>query len=181
MKRIYILFYCLFILGLATSCSEEDNYRTRMEKEREERSEYLAKNGFTSENLLEDGIYYKEIKAPTNPDAPKVEIGDEVAVYYTGYFLNGLVFENNVLKGKYEPMTVRIQHRLAGQIMDKGNVTGTIIQGWAIALLQMRAGTKARAVIPSNRAYGFLGTRVIPSNTTIVFDLEVVEVRKAAK
>ncbi len=84
-------------------------------------------------------------------------------------------------------MTVRIQHRLSGQIIKRGVVYRPVeVEGWMPALLQMRVGTKARIVVPSNMAYGFYGTNYyeetdipIPGNTTVVFEIEVEEVRKA--
>ncbi|PIF01801.1 MAG: hypothetical protein CR996_02380 [Draconibacterium sp.] len=181
MKNKYILFFGLLVLGLATSCGKDDNYLTRMEDEREERSAYLERNG--TFKLLPEGVYYQVLKAPENLDAPKVAIKDEVVVYFTGYFLDGRVFDNNVLNGKYEPMTLRIVSKLGAQIIREGAANGYTIEGWVPALLEMQEGTKARVVIPSNRAYPYgktdgLGNIIIPMYTTLVFDLEVVEIRK---
>ncbi len=184
MKNKYILFFGLLVLGLATSCSKDDNYLTRMEDEREERSAYLDRNG--TFELLPEGVYYQVLKAPENPDAPNVEVKDEVVVYYTGYFLDGRVFKNNVLDGKYEPMTLRILNKLTAQVVERDVVTRSAIQGWVPALLKMQEGTKARVVIPSNRAFGIFGTGdymvtniPIPGYTTVVYELEVAEVRKS--
>ncbi|MBS9768788.1 MAG: FKBP-type peptidyl-prolyl cis-trans isomerase, partial [Flavobacteriaceae bacterium] len=62
---------------------------------------------------------------------------------------------------------------------------GSVIKGWIPALLQMKEGMRAKVVIPSNMAYGFYGTSnpdvtfiPIPSYTTLVFEIEVKEVRK---
>ncbi len=180
MKRRYILFFSLLIGAFFYGCSEDDNYQTRMENERKERGRYLEKNGITKKHLLDEGIYYQELIVPKNiSEAKKVEVGDDVVVYYTGYFLNGMVFDTNVLYGKYEPMTVRILNRYSGQIISRGVATESVIPGWPPALLQMHEGTKARIVVPSNQAYGIYGGKGIPGYTTLVFELEVEEVRKA--
>ncbi len=180
MTRKYILFFSLLISALFYGCSEDDNYQTRMEDERNERGRYLKENGITKEHLLEDGIYYQELLTPENSaEAKKVEVGDDVVIYYTGHFLNGMVFDTNVLDGKYEPMTVRVLNKYSGQIIRRGVASGSVISGWPPALLQMREGTKARIVVPSNQAYGIYGSNGIPGYTTLVFELEVEEVRKA--
>lgn len=177
--------HILFVLGISsmvffTSCGDEETYQTRMEDERKERAEYLKKQGITKEHLLDEGIYYQELAVPADTtDATKVEIGDDVVVYYTGYLLNGLVFDSNVLSGKFEPMTIRILGTLSGQIIKQGVASGSVITGWTPALLQMHQGTRARIVVPSNRAYGVYGSGSIPSYTSLVFELEVQEVRKS--
>ncbi len=183
MTRKYILFFSLLISALFYGCSEDDNYQTRMEDERNERGRYLKENGITKEHLLEDGIYYQELLTPENSaEAKKVEVGDDVVIYYTGYFLNGMVFDTNVLAGKYEPMTVRVLNKYSGQEIQRGVAYRPIeVDGWIPALLQMQEGTKARVVIPSNLAYRIYGNpnMGIPGYTTLVYEIEVAEVRKA--
>lgn len=181
MIRKYILIITIISTAFLSGCGEEDNYQTRMENERKERSHYLRENGITTKHLLDDGVYYIELFTPANTaEAKKVEVGDDVVVYYTGYLLNGMVFDSNVLSGKFEPLTVRIQNRLSGQIIKQGVASGNVISGWPPALLQMHEGTRARIVVPSNRAYGMYGSNGIPGYSSLVFELEVEEIRKGA-
>ncbi len=178
MKRNYILTIALLGLFFFAACDKNDSYMTRLEDERNARSEYLKKNGITEENLLNEGVYYQELYTPEDADnkSKKVEIGDEVVFYYTSYFLDGRVFQSNVISGKFEPLTVRISNTFTGYRIRKGVVSGTVISGWPPALLKMSEGTKALVVIPSSRAR--VGYGAVPSYTTLVSEIEVEEVRK---
>lgn len=174
----YLFIFAFFSFFFA-SCGEEDTYQTRMENERNERNKYLKQQGITNKHLLDEGVYYQVLYTPENVEnAKKIEVGDEVVVYYTGMFLDGTIFDSNVLHGRYEPMTVRIQNRISGEIINKGVSAGRVIQGWPPILLQMYEGSKARGVIPSNRAYGIFGSSGVPGYTSLVFEFEVEEVRK---
>lgn len=166
--------FCLF-----SACDNQETYQTRMEDERNQRARYLEEHGITKENLLPEGIYYQELYTPADATAAtRVKVGDDVVVYYTGYFLNGLVFQTNMLSGKFEPRTVRLINKHVGQIILQGEAVENVITGWPPALLKMHKGTRARIVVPSNRAYGAYGRRQIPGYTTLVFELEVQETRK---
>lgn len=183
MIRKYTLFIAFLSLVFLSSCDKDDNYQTRMEDERHERGDYLARNG--SFELLPEGVYYQELYTPTDKNAKKVEAGDDVVVYFTGYFLNGLVFKTNMLSGKFEPRTIRLINEYAGQIINRGVTAGNVVSGWPPALLKMKEGTKARIVVPSNKAFNFYGTSnpmetniTIPGYTSLVYEIEVQEVRK---
>ena len=52
----------------------------------------------------------------------------------------------------------------------------SVIQGWTIALLDMRVGDSARVVIPYNLGYGSSGSGVIPPYSTLVFDMKLVDI-----
>ena len=94
---------------------------------------------------------------------PAVEIGQIVAVHYTGWLENGTKFDSSV--DRHEPFEVA-----AG--------VGQVIAGWDIALLRMRAGDKARVTIPPELGYGEHGVQaVIPPQATLVFEMELLEVK----
>ncbi|HNR56350.1 MAG TPA: FKBP-type peptidyl-prolyl cis-trans isomerase, partial [Flavobacteriales bacterium] len=52
------------------------------------------------------------------------------------------------------------------------------IPGFVEALQMMPAGSKWKLFIPSDLAYGPAGNGRIPANAALVFDLEVIEVKK---
>jgi peptidyl-prolyl cis-trans isomerase A (cyclophilin A) len=55
---------------------------------------------------------------------------------------------------------------------------GQVIQGWEEGIELLSVGDQARFVIPSHLAYGDRGAGgVIPPNATLIFDLELVEVK----
>lgn len=52
----------------------------------------------------------------------------------------------------------------------------TLIQGWTIALLNMRVGDSVRVVIPYTLGYGSMSQGVIPPYSTLVFDMKLVDI-----
>jgi peptidylprolyl isomerase len=94
---------------------------------------------------------------------PSPEVGQIAVVHYTGWLENGTKFDSSL--DRNEPFEVA-----AG--------VGQVIAGWDIALLRMRAGDKARLTIPPELGYGEHGVQtVIPPNATLIFDVELLEVK----
>lgn len=107
---------------------------------------------------LPSGLQYKVIKEGTGPQPT---VTDSVVVHYTGKLLNGKVFDSSVERG--EPATFTLN---------------SVIPGWTEALQKMKAGSKWEIYIPSNLAYGPQAQGEIPGNSTLIFDVELLEVRK---
>ena len=82
-------------------------------------------------------------------------------VHYTGYFEDGRIFDSSVERD--EPFQF---------ILGRGYVIG----GWDIGVRLMQEGSKYRLVVPPNLAYGKKGDDVIPPNTTLIFDIELIKV-----
>lgn len=119
---------------------------------------YLEENGKRPEVVtLPSGLQYEVIE---EGKGPKPEAGDQVKVHYTGRLIDGTVFDSSVERG--EPATFGVTQ---------------VIPGWVEALQLMNAGSKWRLHIPSDLAYGPHGAGgVIGSNSTLIFDVELLEV-----
>ena len=106
------------------------------------------------------GLEYNEVTIGTGTQAVA---GKTVKVHYTGKFLDGKVFDSSVSRG--EPIEFVLGH-------------GRVIKGWDEGIALMKVGGKAQLTIPPNLAYSERGAGgVIPSNATLVFDVELVEVK----
>lgn len=108
--------------------------------------------------IFKDGIFYQTIKEGTGR---LVQLTDTVVVHYKGWlFSNGSVFDQT----KEKPATFPLSR---------------LIRGWQIAVPQCKVGGTIRLFIPSGNAYGIRTFATdIPPNSTLAFDVEVVEVKE---
>ncbi len=89
--------------------------------------------------------------------------GKTVSVHYTGYLQDGTKFDSSVDRG--QPFSFRLG-------------AGKVIRGWDEGLAGLKVGGRRRLVIPPDLGYGARGAgRLIPPNATLVFDVELLEVR----
>lgn len=103
------------------------------------------------------GLQYKILK-PGKGVRPKAD--DVVSVNYRASFVNGTQFETNGDK----PFTTPLNQ---------------VIPGWQEALQLMDVGSKWQLFIPPDLAYGAEGSApAIGPNTTLIFDIELVEISK---
>jgi FKBP-type peptidyl-prolyl cis-trans isomerase FkpA len=107
---------------------------------------------------LSKALYIQDVVAGTGATAAN---GHFIAVTYTGWLANGTQFESNVGKDS-------LRFPLGA---------GAVIAGWDQGLVGMRVGGKRRLVIGSALAYGTQGFGAIPSNSTLVFDVQLLTVQ----
>lgn len=107
----------------------------------------------------ESGLMYKVI---TEGRGQSPEKGDKVVVHYTGTFENGKVFDSSRERDK--PFTFTVG-------------TGQVIKGWDIGVMMMKKGGRRTFVIPPDLAYGSREMGNIPPNSTLIFDVELIEVK----
>ncbi len=109
------------------------------------------------------GLQYIVVEKTKNTDAVIPQSGQTVDVHYTGFLLNGKVFDSSVERG--QPFSFEL-----GQ--------GRVIKGWDEGLALMQVGDKLRLIIPSSLGYGPNGAGgQIPPNATLVFDVELINVK----
>jgi FKBP-type peptidyl-prolyl cis-trans isomerase len=90
--------------------------------------------------------------------------GQTVIVHYTGWLTNGTKFDSSIDRG--EPFEFQIG-------------VGQVIQGWDQGVMTMKVGGKRKLTIPPELAYGSrdVGDGLIPANSTLVFEVELLEVK----
>lgn len=133
-----------------------------VEKNKIEGEEFLAANK-EKEGVVEteSGLQYK-ILAEGSGISPTT--ADTVEVNYEGRLLDGTVFDSSYERGE------SIKFPLNG-----------VIKGWTEGMTYAKEGGKIQLYIPSELAYGTRGTGPIPGNSTLVFDVELIKVYKAAE
>ncbi|ADP10558.1 FKBP-type peptidyl-prolyl cis-trans isomerase (rotamase) [Erwinia sp. Ejp617] len=109
----------------------------------------------------ETGLLYQVEKEGTG-GVPKDS--DTVVVNYKGTLIDGKEFDNSYTRG--EPLSFRLDG---------------VIPGWTEGLKHVKKGGKIKLVIPPNLAYGKNGVPGIPVNSTLVFDVELLDIKPAAK
>ncbi len=123
--------------------------------------------------------YLKAHKIDTKPTAsglifiskklgkgPHPKVGEKVSVHYTGYLLNGKKFDSSRDRGKpFEFVLGKHQ----------------VIAGWDEGIAKLRKGGKATLIIPSSLGYGARNMGPIPPFSTLVFDVELMDINKVTK
>lgn len=89
--------------------------------------------------------------------------GDTVTVHYTGVLPDGTVFDSSVSRG--EPFTFTIGG-------------GQVIQGWEQGVAGMKVGGTRLLAIPPALGYGAAAVGPIPPNSTLIFQVELLDVKK---
>jgi len=129
-----------------------------------------AKQSVEHEDLIEtiskgfqktkSGLRYQIINEGSGPYPKK---GQNISVHYKGSLVNGNVFDSSYKRK--EPIEFPVG-------------AGHVIEGWDEGLLLLKEGTKAQFVIPPNLAYGDQEVGgVIPANSILIFDLELMKVK----
>jgi FKBP-type peptidyl-prolyl cis-trans isomerase len=133
----------------------------KAEKTLQEGKDYLAANGKKSGVVTTaSGLQYEVLKSGSGAPA---KLGDKVSFHYVGSFINGEEFENSTKRGQPAEFTV------GGQVMP----------GLNEAIQLMKEGDKWKLTIPSELAYGSMAGGRIPANSTIIFEVELLQVSPA--
>ncbi|GGE42717.1 peptidyl-prolyl cis-trans isomerase [Halopseudomonas oceani] len=144
-----------------------------LQKRSQERAEALAQEAldankkYLEENAAKDGVtstssgLQYEVISSGDADGPQPQADDVVVVHYEGRLLDGTVFDSSVQRGQPAELPV------AG-----------VIPGWVEVLQLMHVGDKWTVTVPAELAYGPRSpSPVIPPNSILVFDMELVGIK----
>lgn len=106
---------------------------------------------------LPSGLQYEVI---TEGTGKKPQATDQVRCHYEGTLIDGTLFDSSIKRG--EPAVFGVNQ---------------VIPGWVEALQLMSEGAKWKLYIPSDLGYGARGAgEMIPPHSTLVFEVELIEV-----
>ncbi|AFY48068.1 FKBP-type peptidyl-prolyl cis-trans isomerase [Nostoc sp. PCC 7524] len=106
------------------------------------------------------GLKYVEEKEGTGATP---ERGQTVTVHYTGTLEDGTKFDSSRDRNRPFSFTIGV---------------GQVIKGWDEGLSTMKVGGRRQLIIPAELGYGARGAGgVIPPNATLLFDVELLDVK----
>lgn len=121
-------------------------------------------NGQTVKNdtiTTKTGLRYVITKK--NPKGAKPAKGDQVEAHYTGTLTNGKKFDSS--KDRNQTFSFILGNQ-------------QVIAGWDEGFSYLRKGEQATFIIPSSLGYGTQDMGEIPPNSTLIFEVELVDVKK---
>lgn len=146
-SKLTLVVICLILLG---ACGK-DSPEKIAEKDREKIIKYLEENDIQAIEH-DSGLFYT-IENPGSGDSPKLT--SYLNISYTGYFLNGKVFDGGTAERMY---------------------LQSAILGWQIGIPLFKKGGKGMLFVPSGMAYGeALYNYAIPAHSVLIFEIELID------
>lgn len=127
----------------------------------EENNNLIASKTMSEENVVTTPSGLKYIELARGGATPQK--GQTVVVHYVGTLENGQQFDSSRDRG--QPFSFKIG-------------VGQVIKGWDEGLSTMRVGDRRQLIIPPELGYGVRGAGgVIPPNATLLFDVELLDIK----
>ena len=108
---------------------------------------------------LPDGLVTQVLREGDGDPAKK---GDKIQVHFVGTLLDGTTFDSS--RERRQPFSFWVGE-------------GQVIKGWDEGLLGVKEGTLLKLTIPPALGYGGEAKPKIPANSTLVFEIELLDVR----
>lgn len=145
------LFVLLYTITSCSTYSDRD-----LDSFDQQIQNHLDSTGIEMERT-EDGLYYSIIEEGEGEEY--IGYKDQITFYYKGSFLDGNSFQ---AISKNDPLKFTVSQ---------------LIIGWQDALMMLKKGGRIHIIIPPQLGYADKSSDVIPANTILMYELEVLDVR----
>ncbi|MEE2025885.1 MULTISPECIES: FKBP-type peptidyl-prolyl cis-trans isomerase [Alkalimonas] len=148
----------------------DKSFREKQEQQAEAAAAEVLAAGqaYLNENASKEGVQVTEsglqYEVLEQGDGAKPAATDTVKVHYQGSLLDGTTFDSSYERG--EPIEFPLNR---------------VIPGWTEGVQLMNVGSKFRFTIPSELAYGTRDMGVIPPNSVLVFEVELLDIKTATE
>jgi FKBP-type peptidyl-prolyl cis-trans isomerase len=115
------------------------------------------------------GSFYFKISTPGDSTSTSPLIGDTIVANYRGSLVNGYIFDQSFKGANPQKDSTATPIRIA---------TNNLISGWKENLIQMKVGERRTIILPQELGYGAYFNGPIPPYSTLIFDMQLVSVKK---
>ena len=131
----------------------------KKEKERVEKNKTFLTDNTKKQGVvtLPSGLQYQVISEGTGVQPTDT---NTVKVHYEGTLIDGTIFDSSIKRG--EPIEFKLNR---------------VIKGWTEGVKLMKKGAKYKLFIPAELGYGAQPMGTIPPNSTLIFDVELLDVK----
>jgi FKBP-type peptidyl-prolyl cis-trans isomerase len=120
---------------------------------------FVENQGFEGINVIEKGLHYAVLESgDSSTESP--QLSDTITAHFHGTLTDGTVFWSSVESN--EPLTVPLSD---------------LIEGCQKVISLMKKNDKWRVYIDPSMAYGDEGRPGIPSNSILIFDIELLGIQ----
>lgn len=117
----------------------------------------------TKYKKTKDGLKYIIIEPG---EGAAIDSGDVVTLHYSVFLLNGKKSDSSVERDEPLVFPYKLQK---------------FIRGFSEGIGMLKKGGKAKLIVPPDLAYGSKGNNIIPPNSTLIFDIQILNVMKLPK
>jgi FKBP-type peptidyl-prolyl cis-trans isomerase FklB len=178
-SRLIVALALIFGAFSLISCVDADQTQeVILERDKQAIEKFLQENPIPSVKEYSEPIegFYMFWQVSTKPERNNLLRGDTVSVNYTGKTLDKKIFDSSIEQvardngifsagRKYQPLRYAVGY-------------GLTISGFEFAISMMHPGEKATVIFPSRLGYGTQASGGIPANSPLIFELDLVQVKK---
>jgi FKBP-type peptidyl-prolyl cis-trans isomerase len=156
MKKVYFLSLLFFGLLLSGGCRKDPN--VIFIDQQKEIQDFLITKGWQADAIptADSSIWYIIDEVGTGVDFP--DSASTVTVKYEGFLLDETKFDSSIDRG--QDFTSSLQN---------------VIEGWEIGIPKFKKGGRGKLFIPSKYGYGNSRQGLIPRNSVLYFEIELVD------